>query len=165
MIRALQDPDAEAYVELRGAALRESPLSFASSPDDDFISSPEAAREQFRRAPESVIFGAFRPSLVGTIGLYRDRHLKSSHKAHIWGMYVDPTLRRQGVGRELLEAALGHARALPGVAWIHLSVSSTAHDARKLYERVGFQLWGTEPDALRYDGRTVEEVHMDLRLE
>ena len=165
MIRELRDQDAEAYVEHRRAALTESPLAFASSPSDDIVSSPEAVRDQLRRSPESVILGAFSPDLVGAVGLYRDRHVKSSHKALLWGMYVAPDHRRRGLGSELLQAALGHARALQGVKWVHLSVSSASAGARRLYERAGFRVWGTEPDALRHDGQAVVEHHMALRLE
>lgn len=165
MIRQLKDDDAEAYIELRREALLDSPLAFASSPADDFASSPEAVRELLRRAPESVIIGAFRTHLVGAIGLYRDRHLKSAHKAHLWGMYVMPSHRRQGVGFELLAAAVRHAEWLSGVSWVHLCVSSAAPAAKRLYERAGFQIWGTEPDALRHDGRTVVDYHMALHLE
>jgi RimJ/RimL family protein N-acetyltransferase len=164
MIRELRDEDAEAYVELRREALLEAPLAFASSPADDFASSPEAVREQLQRAPESVIIGAFQNHLVGAVGLYRDRHLKSSHKAHLWGMYVTPSHRGQGIASELLDAALGHVRALTGVFWVHLSVSSAAPGAQRLYERAGFRVWGTEPDALRHDGETVVEYHMALPL-
>jgi GNAT superfamily N-acetyltransferase len=92
--------------------LVESPLAFASSPEDDVASSVEAVGELLRRSPESVVIGAFQKYLIGAVGLYRDRHLKSSHKAHLWGMYVMPGQRRQGVGSELLDAALRHARAL-----------------------------------------------------
>lgn len=165
MIRELRDGDIEAYVELRREALRASPLAFAASPDDDLVSSVEAVREQLRHAPESTILGAFRPGLVGAVGLYRDRHVKSSHKMHLWGMYVDPGHRRQGVGTELLEAALRHAAALPGVSWVHLAVSSAAPEARRLYERAGFCLWGTEPEAIRHRGRAAVEHHMALHLE
>lgn len=164
MIRELRYDDAEAYVALRREALLDSPLAFASSPADDFASSPEAVREQLRRAPESVIIGAFRNHLVGAVGLYRDRHLKSAHKVHLWGMYVTPSHRRHGIASELLDAALAHARALPGVSWVHLSVSSAALTAKRLYERAGFQIWGTEPDAMRHDGGTVIDYHMALRL-
>lgn len=165
MIRELQDNDAEVYVALRREALLESPLAFASSPADDVASSSEAVRDLLRRAPESVIIGAFQSNLIGAVGLYRDRHLKSSHKAHIWGMYVAPSHRRQGIAAGLLHAALRHARTLPGVSWVHLSVSSAAPAARRLYERAGFELWGTEPEALRHDGQAVVEHHMALRLE
>ena len=165
MIRALRDDDAEAYLELRREALLDSPLAFAASPSDDFAGSAVAVREQLRRAPEWVILGAFEDRLVGAVGLLRDRHLKASHKVHLWGMYVARGHRRRGIGAELLQAALGHARALPGVSWVHLSVSAAAPEARRLYQRAGFEVWGTEPEALRHDGQTVVEHHMALRLE
>src|SRR5438132_7478776 len=144
MIRQLRDHDAEAYAELRREALLDSPLAFGASPTDDFVSSPKAVREQLRRAPDWVIFGAIEDGLVGVVGLFRDRHLKSSHKAHLWGMYVAQRHRRQGIGAELLQAAVCHARALPGVSWVHLSVTSAAPGARRLYEEIGFRVWGTE---------------------
>jgi RimJ/RimL family protein N-acetyltransferase len=157
MIRELRDNDAE--------ALADSPLAFGASPTDDFVSSSEAVREQLRRAPDWAILGAFEHSLVGAVGLFRDRHLKSSHKVHLWGMYVVPSHRRRGIATELLQAALHQARVLPGVSWVHLSVSSAAPGARRLYERAGFHVWGTEPEALRYDGQAVVEYHMALHLE
>jgi RimJ/RimL family protein N-acetyltransferase len=165
MIRLLREDDAEAYIEFRRQGLLELPLAFGASPTDDFASSPAAVREQLRHAPEWVILGAFEDGLVGAVGLFRDRHLKASHKVHVWGMYVAPSHRRRGVAAELLQAAIGHARSLPGVAWVHLTVTSAAPAARRLYERAGFELWGTEPDALRHDGQTVADHHMALRLE
>jgi RimJ/RimL family protein N-acetyltransferase len=164
MIRLLQDHDAVAYAALRREALLESPLAFTASPIDDLASSAEAVREQLRRAPEAVILGAFQPDLVGAVGLFRDRHLKVAHKVLLWGMYVTPRHRRQGIAAELLRAALGHARTLPGVSRVHLSVSAAAPDARRLYERIGFEVWGTEPEALRHEGQAVAEHHMALSL-
>jgi len=165
MIRKLQNDDAQAYVELRREALLESPLAFASSPDDDIFSTPEAVREQLRRVPETVIIGAFRPRLVGAVGLYRDRLLKSSHKAHLWGMYVTPNHRRQGVASELLDAVLRHAATLPGVSWVHLKVSSAAPGAQRLYGRAGFRVWGAEPAGACYEGQMVTDYHMAVCLE
>jgi len=164
MIRHLQEGDAEAYVELRRQALLDAPGAFTASPEDDLVATVEAVRDQLRRSPDSVLIGAFRERLVGTVGLYRDRHLKAAHKAHLWGMYVVPALRGQGIAAQLLETALRHARTLPGVAWVHLSVSSAAPAARRLYERAGFRVWGSEPDALRHDGEPLVEHHMALRL-
>jgi RimJ/RimL family protein N-acetyltransferase len=164
MIRLLREEDAQAYAKLRREALLDAPLAFASSPADDLSSDPEAVRAELRRAPEFVIIGAFENHLIGAVGVYRDRHLKSSHKTHLWGMYVVPRHRRQGVATGLLDAAIRQARALPGVCWIHLSVTSAAPAAQQLYERAGFRVWGAEPDALSHDGQTVVEYHMALRL-
>lgn len=164
MIRVLREEDAQAYTKLRREALLDAPLVFASSPVDDLSSDPEAVREQLRRAPEFVIIGAFENHLIGAVGVYRDRHLKASHKAHLWGMYVVPSHRRRSVATELLDAAVRHARALPGVSWVHLSVTSAAPGAQRLYERAGFGVWGAEPDALSHGGQSVVEYHMALRL-
>jgi ribosomal protein S18 acetylase RimI-like enzyme len=145
MIRELRAGDVESYVKLRREALLDSPLAFVASPADDRFSSPEAIRDQLQRAPEFVIMGAFRPRLVSSVGLYRDRLLKSSHKAHLWGMYMTPNHRRQGVASGLLDAVLRHAAALAGVSWVHLKVSAATPGAQRLYERAGFRVWGTEP--------------------
>jgi RimJ/RimL family protein N-acetyltransferase len=166
MIRLLCEEDAEDWLALRREALLGAPLAFASSPEDDFALDAEALREQLlRRAPESVIFGAFDEHLVGSVGLHRDRHRKAFHKAHIWGMYVTPSHRRRGLAAQLMSAILAHAASLPGVSWVHLSVSSTAPDARRLYDALGFRPWGTEPEALRHAGRAASETHMALPLD
>jgi RimJ/RimL family protein N-acetyltransferase len=165
MIRQLDDEDAEAYVELRRQALLDAPGAFTASPEDDLVATVGAVRDQLRRSPDSVLIGAFRERLVGTVGLYRDRHLKSAHKTHLWGMYVVPSMRGQGIASRLLASALEHARTLPGVSWVHLSVSSAAPAAQRLYERAGFEVWGREPDALRVGGEALVEHHMALRLD
>lgn len=164
MIRKLRDSDVEAYVKLRREALLDSPLAFVASPGDDIFSSAEAVREQLRRAPEFVIIGAFRSDLVGVVGLYRDRLLKSSHKAHLWGMYVMPNYRRKGIASDLLWAVLRHAGCLPGVSWVHLRVSAATPGAQRLYERAGFYVWGTEPAGAHCEGQTVADYHMALCL-
>jgi ribosomal protein S18 acetylase RimI-like enzyme len=87
-----------------------------------------------------------------------------AHKVHIWGMYVAPTHRRQGIGLQLLEAAIEHARSLSNVEIVRLSVSSTAPGAERLYERLGFRIWGTEPDSLHYKGQSATEYHMLLQF-
>ncbi len=162
MIRTLQPHDAAAYLAFRQMMLRDSPLAFASSPEDDRATSVEAVRESLSRAPEAVVIGAFEGDLIGSIGLFRDHHRKAAHKAHIWGMFVAPNHRGHGIGRQLLEAAIAHARTLPGVDWVHLSVSEAAPTAKRLYEKAGFQVWGHEHDALRHEGRAVSEWHMAL---
>ena len=165
MIRHLHEDDAPAYVALRREALLQAPLAFTASPNDDVVTSIDDARNLLRQAPTAVVIGAFQDRLVGVVGVYRDRHAKASHKLHLWGLYITPDQRGQGLGAALLERALQHARAVSGVEWIHLSVSSAAPEAQRLYERAGFRVWGSEPDALRHQGQSVTEYHMALQLE
>jgi len=163
-IRLLTIEDAIDYAALRTEMLLQSPLAFASSPESDLASNPDTAREQLSRAPDSVIIGGFLDRLVGAVGVYRHRHPKAAHKAFAWGMYVMPDARGQGIGGQLLAAAIRHAELMPGVEWLHLSVSSAAKEARRIYEAAGFEQWGTEPDSLRHGGDSVEELHYARRL-
>ena len=75
------------------------------------------------------------------------------------------TARGRGHGAALLAAAIQHARSLVGVSHLHLSVADTPVTARRLYERAGFLIWGTEPAALVVDGSTVDVHHMARLLE
>ena len=165
MIRQLKHDDIESFIELRREALAESPLAFASSPADDINCTLETLRIQIQQKPDSVIFGAFQENLIGSVGLYRDRHLKYSHKAHLWGMYVAQLYRRQGFGMQLLLTVLDHARKLPNLSQVQLSVSSAALSAKRLYEKAGFHIWGTEEDALRYEHHTLTEYYMVFHLD
>lgn len=163
MIRKLAEADLDAYIALRQRALRECPLAFSSSAENDFASSRESLLPQIARAPEWMLFGAFDDALVGSVGLFRARHAKAAHRMQLWGMYVAPAARGRGFGAQLLDAAVAHAREL-GAAWVDLSVTSAADAARRLYERAGFVLWGTQGDALRYEGHVADEHHMALDL-
>lgn len=160
--RALTPDDAEAFLAIRREALAGEPLAFLSSPEDDVAATIEAARDRLGRAPDAAVFGAFASGLVGLVGLvgivgvYREQKMKAAHRAHVWGMYVRPEHRGRGLGAALLQAAVDHARDLPGVMQLHLGATAAAPGARRLYERLGFRRWGTEPRYLSHDGRIVD---------
>ncbi|MEQ8766195.1 MAG: N-acetyltransferase [Planctomycetota bacterium] len=163
IVRELTPDDAEAFYRIRHEGLRDTPMAFAASPEDDRASSVEATRELLDAGP-STIFGAFDPELVGVVGAVRNHHLKMAHKLHVWGVYVSPAGRGRGIGEALLRAVIAYAEEVPGIDWLQLSVSSTTPAAKRLYERVGFEVWGIEPDALRYAGESGDELHMARRV-
>lgn len=167
-IRALGAADAPALPALRLQGLTECPEAFGSSREEFEARGPEG-REQWAHdrlaVEEGGIWGAFLGDrLVGMVGLQREAGLKMRHKAMIWGMYVAPEGRGQGLGRKLMEAAIAHARTLPGVDRINLTVVPTQAAAFGLYRALGFVEWGREPGGLRVAGRDVDEAHMALRL-
>jgi RimJ/RimL family protein N-acetyltransferase len=110
------------------------------------------------------VFGAFSAALCGMLGLHRGQHLKAAHKVNLWGLFVRPSWRGQGAGQQLLAAALAHARTFEGARSIHVSVSGAAPGARRLYERAGFSLWGSEPEAIQFAGQFTSEHHLRLAL-
>jgi ribosomal protein S18 acetylase RimI-like enzyme len=164
VVRRLLPDDAAAYVELRREALELEPFAFAASPQDDRALSL-AFVQQALASPAQATFGAFAPALVGIVGVHQDAHRKASHKAHLWGLYVQPAQRCSGVGRSLMMAAVRYARQLPGVSQLHLAVAHTGKPAIHLYDSLGFVAWGTAPDALRVGTVSVAEHHMMLDLD
>ena len=163
-VRRVSESEAEALLALRREALTEAPLAFLASPESDVAASLEAVRAMLRGETGAVVLGAFAPELAGMAGLYREPQAKAAHKVNLWGFYVRPAARGQGLGKRLLEAALAQARTMEGVTSVRLSVSAAAPEAKALYARAGFHVWGHEPDALRHAGETVAEDHMVLDL-
>ena len=164
-IRILAAADAGELFRLRRAALLDLPFAFLASPEDDLASSQDAAAQLLKQAPGSVVFGAFTERLVGMLGLYRAGPAKAAHKGNIWGMFVLPQWRRQGLAKRLLEAVITHARTIEGIVSVRLSVSESAFAARRLYEGAGFKCWGVEPDAIRLQGRSECDYHLALSID
>jgi GNAT superfamily N-acetyltransferase len=102
--------------------------------------------------------------MIGIVGIVRETTKKEQHKSRIWGMYVTASHRRGGAGALLLQAAIAHARGWQGVIQVGLSVTDVADGARRLYERHGFQAWGSEPRSICAEGQYADETYMMLDL-
>jgi ribosomal protein S18 acetylase RimI-like enzyme len=114
----------------------------------------------------SGVWGDFEAErLIGVVGLTRETRAKISHKATLFGMYVDPGFRGRGVGDALVEELLRYARSRDGLAVVQLTVTDGNRAARDLYERHGFVAFGVEPYAFRVADAFVAKVHMWRRLE
>jgi RimJ/RimL family protein N-acetyltransferase len=162
-IRTLTPDDAQAFCDLRLRALTEFPAAFGMSVKE--IVPAEEIRA--RLAEEDLwIFGAFDgDQLVGVTGLHRSGLLKMRHKAEIWGMFVAPEQQGKRIGHTLLQAAIAHARQIPGIEQLLLTVADYNEPAKKLYTALGFEAWGVEPRAVKYEGVYYDDVQMCLMLE
>ncbi len=167
-IRFLGSDDLAVYRELRLAGLKESPTAFGSSYADevDMPSAEFAARMRPHGNPDNGIFGAFveNRGLVGILGFAREKRVKRSHIASVWGMYVSPEFRGRGFGAALLDEAIAHARKLGAVRQLVLSVTASNVAASSLYRSRGFERYGLERDALCVDGKYFDEEHLALFL-
>ncbi len=61
--------------------------------------------------------GAFAPGgdLVGMMGVARNLREICRHKGLIWGVYVQPAWRKQGLARAMLTELIERVKANPGV--------------------------------------------------
>lgn len=164
LIRPLAPADAAAYRALRLRGLREHPEAFTSSHEED-VQQPLQVAEARLASARVTFWGAFRGGeLYGIVGLDREPRAKNRHKATVVGMYVAPEASGQCFGAKLLDALIAQARA-EGLESLLLTVTEGNDTAQRLYERAGFRSFGTEPRAIRVDGRYYGKNHMILQLE
>jgi ribosomal protein S18 acetylase RimI-like enzyme len=165
-IAPLSIAEAMPYRALMLEAYAGAPDAFTSTPEER-AAEPESwwARRMADPRGMTVAFGAFTPTgLMGTVAMEYTAKPKIRHKAHLIGMYVRPQVRGTGAGRLLMEAAVSHARARPGVEVITLTVTQGNAAAEHLYRSVGFQAFGVEPMAVRGEAGYLAKIHMWLAL-
>lgn len=167
-VRILTDTDAEAFWKLRLRALQEDPESFGASYTEILERGIAGVQRSGKRQniQDDVTFGAYDgKTLVGITGFRREEDGKRRHKATIWGMYVPKEMRRRGIGKALLEAAIAYAKTLPQLERINLSVVLTSREARHLFISLGFETYGIERQALKLHDRYFDQELMTLRLQ
>jgi GNAT superfamily N-acetyltransferase len=84
--------------------------------------------------------------LAGSYYLKPNFHGRAAHVANA-GYFVVPELRGQGLGRALVEHSFDEARGL-GFDAMQFNLVFAGNPARRLYERLGFQVIGRVPDAV-----------------
>ena len=165
VIRLLTPADTAAFCALRLRAIENSPSSFSSSREDELARTPEEHVQRIAGGPMLQAFGAFDGDrLVGFAGLRREPLRQLSHKALLWGVFVDVTHRGKGVARRLVAACIALAENDPAILQVHLSVNAENNSARQLYESLGFIHYGTEPRSMRVGELFYDEHHLALLL-
>ena len=167
-VRRLAVGDVERFRALRLRGLLESPAAFGETAAHFGGVSIAELRSQFELSAGRGGFrlGAFHPrgELHGVVGLFREEGEKSSHRGVVWGMYVAPEARGQGLGRALMAQLIEEAQSVPGLLQLHLAVVTTNEPAVKLYRSLGFAPYGTDPGALNIDGQLLDEYLLCYRL-
>ncbi len=166
-IRQVVEDDAEAYRELRLHLLQVSPDSYGSTYEESVVRPIEHTAERLRvqRDPDlGITLGAFMPELVGMVTLLRSDGAKSRHKATVYGMGVAEEYRGQGIGKALMAATIAHARTMPDLEQVLLTVTLPNPAALRLYQSLGFVTYGIDRKGLKLGDRYWDEEQMILEL-
>jgi ribosomal protein S18 acetylase RimI-like enzyme len=92
----------------------------------------------------TILLGGEGPDGIAVLR-FRPAIFEPKQTAYLEELYVAPARRGQGLGRALLEAAIGLSRD-QGASWIELGTSEDDVAARALYESAGFTNREGRPD-------------------
>ncbi len=125
---------------LRLGALADAPDAFARTlAEEQRFSDAEWASRLAAAAGSSAQLSAVAERGGRAVALVYARLADGApEQAHLYSMWVEPSARRAGVGRALVEAASAWARAA-GARRLVLQVAQGNAGARRLYESLGFE--------------------------
>ncbi|MBM7661060.1 ribosomal protein S18 acetylase RimI-like enzyme [Bacillus mesophilus] len=148
-IKLLTPKDADIYRDIRLEALKANPEAFSSSYEEE-KEYPLESFENRLKFNHFYTFGAFDESqLVGVVTLILETKNKTKHRANIVAMYVYPDRRKSGIGRMLMNEAINKAKEIKEVEQVYLSVTSGNEPAKKLYNSLGFKVYGVDKNGLK----------------
>ncbi len=164
-VRPTSVNDLAALRALRLDGLRAAPEAFGSDAESE-SARPESA--WIERATPDALHSTFvaegeSGALVGMAMVFTDGRLKTRHVGNIVSVFVRPEVRGQGIGEALIRACLGWARERE-LARVRLSVVATNAPAIGLYLRLGFSVYGVEPDVIRLDNQSHDELLLSVLL-
>lgn len=165
-IRVLTKFDAKLYQDLRLSALKINPEAFGSTYEREVEFSLESVAERLQPVEDKFVLGAFNDNglLVGIVTFMREISPKTRHKGNVFGMYVAPEARGQGLGKSLMIELIRKAKNCAGLEQINLTVVSKNHTAKMLYNSLGFEVYGVEQNALKFNGQYFNEELMVLNI-
>jgi len=156
-IREATDRDRDAIWEIFRATV---------APGDAFVYDPNTPREEamaywFANGTRTYV-AEEDGKVVGSYILRPNRPGLGNHVANA-GFMVDPPARRSGIGRIMGEHALDEARRLGYRAMQFNFVISTNESAVRLWQRLGFKIVGTLPDAFRHSQKGLVDAYVMFR--
>ena len=165
-IRTLTSSDIAQIRKLRLAGLLESPAAFGQTADEFEQMPDEELLSWIGPTLDKFVLGAFSAdsNLIGLMGVARQARVRVRHKGMIWGVYVLPEFRGQGISKQLLKQLLKQVVTLPDLEQLYLAVAQPQSAAAHLYRSFGFTEFGIEPRALQLNNEFIDETYMYLRL-
>jgi len=165
-LRPIEIDDFSRFIKLQSEALLHAPEVFGSDYhwfESLSTVSKEQRYEKYLNFPYQYLLGAFvdENTLVGMVGFSVDNsQSKTRHKGKLWGLFVSPNHRGQGIATKLVETLISTARDVVQCEQIQLTVGTENQASYLLYLRLGFTVYGTERHSMKLVGGYADEFLM-----
>lgn len=158
MIRWLGADDLAQWRDIRAESLRLNPTAFLTTLDEFLAESDEAVAAKLARGQ---ILAAFDGQSITAVAAYvhKTNKVQTRHRAEIGAVFVRPQARGTGLAARLMQHLEAHAAAT-GVTQLELYVESSNTVAQRFYGKLGYEKFGTLPNAVMIDGMTSDDFFM-----
>ncbi|MEH2357243.1 GNAT family N-acetyltransferase [Nostoc sp.] len=164
-VKKLTKYDAENYRQIRLEALDKNPDSFGTTYQEEVIKTIQQFRDRIPVDNNNFILGYFEDkNLIGIVAFNQESRIKLWHKAYITSMYVQQEYREKGVGKLLVNKLIERAKAINEVEILLLDIVKNNVLAKALYLSLGFQIYGTEKRAYKYNNEYFDLEFMCLQI-
>lgn len=106
-------------------------------------------------------------TLMGVVSFQRlmESRKKLHHKGEIFRMYVAKENGGKNIGYHLITYVIARVRErLPDIEQINLNVATNNAKAKNLYKKLNFEHFGTERNAIKFEGNYYDDDYMTLKL-
>ena len=148
------------YKELRLKSLRDNPLAFDSSPEEEEAFTDKEWQEKLEEDNGFKVFIEDNGKLVAKMEVEWDKRAKIRHIAEVYGVYIDTEYRGKGIGKLLMEEIERLAKH-HNIEKLWLDVVVTQLPAMGLYRKLGFREIGQTHMSIKVNG----EYHDKLLME
>jgi len=156
-IRKLTEADYKLYKEIRLESLVKDPNAFGSTYEYDSVQADDYWKSTLNSYHIFAIFDE--DKVIGCAGLDTSSMERFKHNAKLWGMYVSEEYRGKGLAFKLIEELVNYAKN-NGITQIHLSCIKENLAAFKFYEKLGFEIYGIMPKAVKIGDKYCDDCLM-----
>ena len=163
-ITTLRPEEWKVYKSLRLEGLKESPLAFGKTYEEEVAIEDDIWKDRLIRTQKGELwhfFAKHEDTCVGMIGGYRDPLKKFNHIVHIVSVYVRPEFRGMGIGKKLFTEFMNAVQKDTTVKKVKLMVVDSQDAAKHMYEAAGFRQVGIQQQELHHEGVYYDEIIME----
>ena len=111
----------------------------------------------------SFVMGAFDSNkLIGITGFLREGRKKAQHRGELVQVYVDPKYSGKGIGTRLILHTLEEAFQNIEIEQILLSAVRSNDAATRMYEKIGFKIYGIVEQYFKDNNEYWDQIFMTL---
>jgi ribosomal protein S18 acetylase RimI-like enzyme len=160
-IKQLTPNDFKKWRDLRLESLQNHPENYLSSFEEESKRTDEEWQNVL--ANNFIVGMFFNSELISIVSLTISPRFKSQHKGEIWGVYTHPNHRGKGCAAKLIRHVINETKNK-----LHqyiLTCTTTNTGAFKIYQQLGFVVYGTESKSIKVKNKYYDEYLMVLDLD